>query len=319
MIPVASQRPARLRVAPERQFSGWSPRGHFFGHHPRKDEQMTDVSGSGLPLETLASTIKAHIAIGDRDFAKAEQNYVSAGKHLIEAKARLEARELAGVRWLDWAAQNFPQIGGSRIEQLLRIGRGETTQAEINAARAESERRSYQPAPRFTEDMLAQMEAFNRRADEVLGGQPTPAAERDASDETSRPATAAERQQRRRSNLRSQRVEAGADLPPPLAPIEHRKLLKEGRDILGRLDFERLKAAVSVIGTTPPVEERRGLWVRVHIDYLDDEAGKIGNVEHPEVERYANELILSGLADSILDKFDAEDIRRLSVVLEIAI
>ena len=71
---------------------------------------------------------------------------------------------------------------------------------------------------------------------------------------------------------------------------------------------QRRRRAVEIEPVSAPLDqlgeiwrtatERKGLWFRVHIDYLDDEfgAGKIGNVEHPEVERYANELILSGLA-----------------------
>jgi hypothetical protein len=80
-------------------------------------------------------------------------------------------------------------------------------------------------------------------------------AERNACAHTLReePTAAAERMSQMRAWGRAARVEAGADLPPPLAPIEHRRLLKEGRAILGGLDFERLKNVVAY-ATVPTIE-----------------------------------------------------------------
>jgi hypothetical protein len=109
---------------------------------------MTEVStGSGLALEALGRDIKARVAAGDREQEKAEQHYLSAGLHLIEAKARIEAGELPGERWFTWSCR-ATGCGSDRIDQLLRIGRGETTQSAINAASAAAHRNSYQAAPR---------------------------------------------------------------------------------------------------------------------------------------------------------------------------
>jgi hypothetical protein len=209
----------------------------------------TVSAGSGLALEALARDIKARVEKGDREFDKAEQHYRSAGIHLIEAKARIEAGELPGERWFTWSCR-ATGCGPDRITKLLAIGEGRTTQGAHNAASAAAHRDGYQAAPRqpnaYADQIRARMDAMRR---------PQPqAAERDACSQTSQPQTAVERQSQRRSRQRAARVEAGADLPPPLAPIEHRRLLKEGRDILGRLDFERLKVVVAGIGTTPEPE-----------------------------------------------------------------
>jgi hypothetical protein len=183
---------------------------------------MTDVSsGSGLPLPALVETVKARVVAGDRDKQRSDDHYLAAGLGLIEMRQRLPVEE-PGAIWFAWSCR-ATGYGPNRISQLIAIGEGRTTTAEINAATAESMRRH------------RETETTPRRPEQP----------RDASRDTSRPASAADRQQRRRDRLRSERVAAGADLPPPLAPIEHRRLLKEGRDILGRLDFERLKDAVA--------------------------------------------------------------------------
>ena len=91
------------------------------------------TSASGLPLSTLVATVKANIEKGDQARDRSENHYISAGLNLLELKARLPVEE-PGAQWITWVSQNFSQIGLSRIDQLMRIGRGETTQAEINAA-----------------------------------------------------------------------------------------------------------------------------------------------------------------------------------------
>ena len=247
------------RVAPERQFSGWSCRADTFSDHLGRMEQqhMTDVSaGSGLALEALARDIKARIERGDRETEKAEQHYRSAGIHLLEAKDRIEAGELPGERWFTWSCR-ATGYGPDRVEQLLRIGRGETTQSALNAASAASHRNAYQRSPSYEEALRAAEEilrecdapeqSFSQGIRERMDASRSATAERDECAHTSRPQTAAERQSQRRLRLRASRVEAGADLPPPLAPIDHRRVLKEGRAILGCLDFDQLKVAVAAL------------------------------------------------------------------------
>jgi hypothetical protein len=201
---------------------------------------MTDVSaGSGLTLEILASDIKARIAAGDRDLSRSNNHYQGAGRGLIEAKSRVMAEELPGTTWLLWSAEHFPQIGERRIEQLISIGRGLSTQDAIN----EAERNRYA-------DMSARMDEVLRRTDAVL---------RPEGDTAQTYAVSPERTPRRdrdfaarrdrRAEARSIREANGATITP-LAPIEHRKALKEGRDILARLDLDRLKTAVAFLRPT---------------------------------------------------------------------
>ena len=183
---------------------------------------MTLVESSGLPLLALVETIKARVVAGNRDMRRSDDHHKAAGIHLLELERRLPTEE-PDAYWPTWVAKTFPQIGYSRIEQLKSIGRGDTTQAEIRGATAASMRASYTPAPRFD---------------------PPP---RDASPDVSRPASDNERQRKRRKRLRSIRVEAGADIAPPLAPIEHRRLLKEYRDIGARLGIDDLRTAVAML------------------------------------------------------------------------
>jgi hypothetical protein len=94
---------------------------------------MSMTAASGLPLETLVTQIKKRVDLGDRDRKRSEDHYMAAGLDLLEAQARVRA-ELPGTPWLTWTAVNFPTIKESRIRQLMQIGRGDTTQAQLNAA-----------------------------------------------------------------------------------------------------------------------------------------------------------------------------------------
>jgi hypothetical protein len=208
-----------------------------------------DTTGSGLDLEALAKDIRARISAGDKAARKSEEHYKSAGIHLIEAKARVAEIEMESghtISWEKWCASHFPQTGERRIQQLLAIGRGDTTQAEIN----EAERNRYA-------EMSSQMRDVIRRADAALKpeSESTPTSD-DAQvcsslTQTPRQAANAASQSRRRADARAARVAAGADLPPPLAPIEHRRLLKQGRDLLGALSFDDLRMAVERVKVVP--------------------------------------------------------------------
>jgi predicted transcriptional regulator len=201
---------------------------------------MSMVSVSGLPLNTLIETVKANIKLGDRDAKRSDERYMAAGLHLIELERRLP-EERPDAFWPTWIAENFPQVGYSRVEQLISIANGETTQAEINAATAASMRRAYTPAPRSDDE-------FMTAADDIVGrrgtGEPPPPF---TSDDVNAPSPTATRLRQRRANQRAARVAAGANLPPPLAPIEHRRLLKQGRDLLAAMSFDDLKVAVETV------------------------------------------------------------------------
>jgi hypothetical protein len=199
---------------------------------------MSMVQGSGLPLETLAEDIKKRVNLGDRDAKRSEDHYKAAGLHLIEAQARVRA-ELPGTPWLTWVATNLSDIKERRVQQLMQIARGDTTQADLNAA-------SNRHRSGVSDEVVRSAEDFIRRHEQAEAD-----ARKNASDKSDDQAAAhardAERQRRNRAERRTARVAAGADLPPPLAPIEHRRLLKEGRDLLGAMSFDDLKVAVETI------------------------------------------------------------------------
>jgi hypothetical protein len=97
------------------------------------------LSNSLLPLSTLADTIKAHIARGDKSIGKAEEHYIAAGIHLAEAKERVR-RETN----LTWPAFLNGQCGiqRRRADELIELADGRKTLAEIRESKAESMRRS---------------------------------------------------------------------------------------------------------------------------------------------------------------------------------
>jgi hypothetical protein len=92
-----------------------------------------------VPLDTLAGTIKAHIAAGDKAADKAEQHYKSAGLHLLDAKERVKR-----TANLTWPAFLHGQCGvqRSRADELIAIAEGRTTLAEVRERKADSMRRS---------------------------------------------------------------------------------------------------------------------------------------------------------------------------------
>jgi len=112
------------------------------------------VSTSLLPLDTLAGTIKAHIAAGDKAQGKAEEHYKAAGIHLMEARDRVKSEGKAFSAFLIGH-----HIGSSRAYELIAIANGTKTLADIRATVA---------------DRAARHADKNRRAREasVSNGQP---------------------------------------------------------------------------------------------------------------------------------------------------
>ena len=88
------------------------------------------VAGTSLlPLSTLAGTIKAHIAAGDKNIAKAEEHYKAAGIHLKEARDRAKAE---GTTFSAFIAKEC-SLGRSRAYELIAIADGTKTLAETRA------------------------------------------------------------------------------------------------------------------------------------------------------------------------------------------
>lgn len=95
---------------------------------------MLQNTGSNLPLDTLAATIKAHIARGDASIEKAEQHYKAAGIHLIEAKELVRRRK--DITWPAYLIQHC-EIRRSRADELIAIADGRKTLAEVREANRE--------------------------------------------------------------------------------------------------------------------------------------------------------------------------------------
>lgn len=195
----------------------------------------TMTQGSGLTLELLAGDIKARIERGDRDARNSEGHYRAAGIHLIEAKTRV-ADELPETTWLMWSALNFPQVGERRIEQLISIGRGLSTQDAIN----EAERNRYA-------DMTSRIDEVLRRTEAAIQSESDTAQTCAVSPRTPRRDRDFAARRERRAEARSIRESAGAPPMPPRRTREHNSLLKEYRAIGDRLGIELLRAAINVI------------------------------------------------------------------------
>jgi hypothetical protein len=83
-----------------------------------------------VPLDAIGREIKARVDAGDKAFARAEDQYRSAGLYLIQAKRRIEqTREMT---WPDFLAQ-YCRLGKSRANELIAIADGRTTLAATRA------------------------------------------------------------------------------------------------------------------------------------------------------------------------------------------
>jgi hypothetical protein len=82
---------------------------------------------SQIPLATLANTIKASIAAGDKAADKAEQHYKAAGLYLVEAK-RLNAK--TSETWPTFLISKC-NIGSRRADELISIAEGRTSLEEV--------------------------------------------------------------------------------------------------------------------------------------------------------------------------------------------
>jgi len=82
----------------------------------------------------LISTIRAHVAKGDKAADKAEQHYIAAGQHLKALKAA------HGGTWAEWERLLKDKVGIStgRASELMQIADGRKTLAELRAEKNET-------------------------------------------------------------------------------------------------------------------------------------------------------------------------------------
>ena len=111
----------------------------------RSDDQLSgSISSSNNPSATptqaaLISTIKAHIAEGDKATQKGQDHYIAAGQHLATLK-----KEHAG-NWAEWETLLKIKIGIStgRASELMQIADGRKTLAELRAEKNETSKAAH--------------------------------------------------------------------------------------------------------------------------------------------------------------------------------
>lgn len=103
-------------------------------------DSKTDLQNNSSASRTqaqLITTIKAHIAKGDKAAEKAEQHYIAAGQHLKTLKAAHTGT------WDEWETLLKTEIGigKSRASELMQISDGTKTLIRGSAPTLPSERR----------------------------------------------------------------------------------------------------------------------------------------------------------------------------------
>jgi len=78
-----------------------------------------------LPMDTLAATIKARVAKGDKAMSDADGHYLAAGLLLLEAKRRLPL-EQPGMKWNAYVIGTC-RLGTTRADELIAIAEERTT------------------------------------------------------------------------------------------------------------------------------------------------------------------------------------------------
>src|SRR5690606_34316294 len=81
-----------------------------------------------LPLDQLGGQAYGHIIAGDRAKERAEQQYLSAGLYLKEAKERIALRK--DMTWPQFLLAHC-NIGKSRAYEIIAIADGRTTYEEV--------------------------------------------------------------------------------------------------------------------------------------------------------------------------------------------
>lgn len=93
------------------------------------------MSGMLIPIDTIGREIKARIEAGDKALDKAEQHYIAAGIQLLEAKKRL--KQTGEMRFSAFLFSYCKGMKETRAYELIALGDGRTTLAEIRAKGAE--------------------------------------------------------------------------------------------------------------------------------------------------------------------------------------
>jgi len=128
--------------------------------------EATPTGNSLIPLDTLASTIKASITAGDRALDKAEQHYKAAGLYLVEARKRLPI-EQPGKRFTAYIVGEC-RLQTSRAYELIAIAEGRLTLEEIRAKKNESSKAAH------AKTRAAAKSGFPLNSGTPKAGQPTP-------------------------------------------------------------------------------------------------------------------------------------------------
>jgi hypothetical protein len=89
-----------------------------------------------LPVPQIAKAIKALIAKGDKAADKAEQYYIAAGRHL----STLKAHKPDDTTWEAYVKEHCG-LSRQRADELIRIGEGQTSVAEVREKTKQRNRR----------------------------------------------------------------------------------------------------------------------------------------------------------------------------------
>ena len=105
-------------------------------HKPtqRKKGHVSTMDFASLSLEALGAEARARIDAGDKAQQQAEDRYLSAGLHLIEAKRRINDDSGTTDKAAAWVnfLRTHCNIGKTRAWELMAIADGRTTIKELN-------------------------------------------------------------------------------------------------------------------------------------------------------------------------------------------
>lgn len=98
------------------------------------------LAPSGLPLQTLGSTIKFHISTAEHAKGKRNEHLLAAGLHLIEARNRVQAGEYESPYFSHFIS-NYSPMESSRAYELIAIAEGKVTVDQLRLRKAETMQR----------------------------------------------------------------------------------------------------------------------------------------------------------------------------------
>jgi hypothetical protein len=196
-------------------------------------------ASSLLPMDTLAATIKARIAKGDKATSDADGPYLAAGLLLLEAKRRLPL-EQPGMRWTAYLVGTC-KIGTTRADELIAIAEERTT---VEAQREKNRNRQ--------RDFAARNKAARSNVSNVS---PTP-------DPLSEQRTIVTR------------AMLDLDLPKMFLLAKYAVWLKSGRDVIKEKANKSLAAAASITPRKPTPAQLRARRKRMADRKIDRDYSK---------------------------------------------